>query len=398
MQSSRGLIPLILMFCLSLAWTGCASSSNTGGVNPPPPAAANDFIYVANTAGAPSTVSAFTADRTTGVMTELSGSPYNAGSNAVAIVADPAGQFLFVANYSSGDISVFSINASSGTLTPVSGSPFACESGVDALAVDPTGRYLFAVGGLTGYMWTYSVSSTGVLTPHQPTPFNGAFAYSSPSVMVAPADNYVYIAEPYPPAYPQYPSYILAFYFDPVSGDTIPSPGFFFAVDGLANQLAIDPTGKFLLATGTQITGTLGGVTVFSVDGASGSLTPVAPIPPYFVQVGRDPAAVLTDHSGKFVYIPNTGDATVSAFTLNSTGTLTEISGSPFPSGGNGSINGPTGIATDMTGQFIYICNASNDISVFKIDKNTGALNPVTGSPFAERGSGPHGIVFVHRP
>jgi DNA-binding beta-propeller fold protein YncE len=107
---------------------------------------------------------------------------------------------------------------------------------------------------------------------------------------------------------------------------------------------------------------------------------------------------VITDHSGKFVYIPNTADATLSAFTLDSSGTLTEISGSPFPSGGNGSINGPTGITTDFAGQFIYVCNASNDISVFKIDKSTGELSPVTGSPFAERGSGPHGIVFVHRP
>jgi 6-phosphogluconolactonase (cycloisomerase 2 family) len=360
--------------------------------------AANDFIYVANAAGAPSTVSAFTTDRTTGALTELSGSPYIAGSSAAAIAADPAGQFLFVANYSSGDISVFSINASTAALTPVSGSPFACEFGVDALAVDPTGRFLFAVGGVTGYMWTYSVSSTGVLTPHQPTPFNGAFTYNSASVTVAAAGDYVYIAEQYPQVYPQYPSIILAFYFDPVSGDTIPSMGFFFSVDGLANQLAIDPSGKFLLATGTQVTGTLGSVTVFRVDGVTGSLTPVAPAPPNFVQVGQDPAAVITDHSGKFVYIPNTADATVSAYTLDSSGTLTEIPGSPFPSGGNGSINGPTGITTDVGGQFIYVCNASNDVSVLRIDKNTGALSPVTGSPFPERGSGPHGIVFVHRP
>jgi 6-phosphogluconolactonase (cycloisomerase 2 family) len=144
-----------------------------------------------------------------------------------------------------------------------------------------------------------------------------------------------------------------------------------------------------MLVTGTGVFGTVGGVSVFSFNSSTGALTLAAPA----VQVGTDPSGVVTDNTGHFVYIPNTADATISAFTLDASGTLTSL-GSPVPSGGNGSINGPMDIATDINGRFVYVCNASNDISVFSMNSSTGALTPVGGSPFST-GNGPHAILFV---
>lgn len=390
---------LPLLFCLVLALTACSSTSNGSG-NPPPVTPATDFVYVANTGGAPSTVSAFSADRTTGALTEIAGSPYDVGASSSAIAADPAGTFLFVANYSSGDISVLSINASTGELTPVNGSPFACEFGVDAIAVDPTGRYLFAVTSLTAGLWTYSISSTGTLTPHQGSPYNQGFGngLDNTSVAVSPDGNYVYVTNSQPGTFPYINAGIYEFYFDSTSGDSTPATPFSRNVYGMENAVAFEPTGNFLLVTGKNVPGVWGGLTVFSVDASSGVLTQVPPDNLFSAFVGHEPAAVITDHFGKFVYIPNTVGSTISAFTLDSTGLVTEISGSPFPSGGIGPINGPTGIATDASGNFLYVCNASNDISVFRINQTSGALTPVFGSPFPESGSGPHRIVFVHRP
>ena len=389
---------LVLIFCLVLAWTACSSSSNGSG-NPPPVGPVTDFVYVANTGGAPSTVAAFSADRTTGALTEIAGSPYDAGSSSSAIAVNPAGTFLFVANYSSGDISVLSINPSTGELTPVNGSPFACEFGVDAIAVDPTGRYLFAVTGLTAGMWTYSISAAGALTPNQGSPYNQGFGYglNNTSITASPDGKYVYVTNSQTGMFPYDHAGIYEFNFDPASGNSTPAVPFSTNVHGVQNTAAFDPSGNFLLVTGSDGPNLMAGVSVFAVDALTGVLTQVPPNNPlYAVLVGHGPAAVITDHSGKFVYIPNTVDATISAFTLDSTGLLTEISGSPFPGGGNGAINGPTGIATDTSGKFLYVCNASNDISVFKIDQSSGALTPVPGSPFSESGSGPHGIVFVH--
>jgi 6-phosphogluconolactonase (cycloisomerase 2 family) len=53
-------------------------------------------------------------------------------------------------------------------------------------------------------------------------------------------------------------------------------------------------------------------------------------------------------------------------------------------------------LIVDPTGRFVYATNnASNDISAYVIDSNTGALTPVSGSPFAAGGGafgGPWGI------
>jgi hypothetical protein len=65
---------------------------------------------------------------------------------------------------------------------------------------------------------------------------------------------------------------------------------------------------------------------------------------------GLDPSSVTVDPSGKFVYVANTADSTVSACMLDgSSGALTQVANSPFPSGGNGTINGPSGIVADAS-------------------------------------------------
>jgi DNA-binding beta-propeller fold protein YncE len=139
--------------------------------------------------------------------------------------------------------------------------------------------------------------------------------------------------------------------------------------------------------------GTAGGLSIFSLNASTGSLTLVTGSP---FQVRDDPAGVAVEASGKYAYVPNTADATISAFIVDSsTGALTPVSGSPFPSGGNGSINGPLGIAADTAGKFMYVCNASNDISAFSINGATGVLTPVGASPFPDGGNAPSAIIFV---
>jgi DNA-binding beta-propeller fold protein YncE len=164
------------------------------------------------------------------------------------------------------------------------------------------------------------------------------------------------------------------------------------AIAGLANKAEFDRAGKFLLVTGTNEFGTKGGIEVFSFDSSSGSLT-LAAGP---VQVGTDPAGAALDSSGKYAYVANTADASISAFALDgSSGALTAVAGSPFASGGNGNINGPLGIAASSAGAYLYVCNASNDVSVFSINSGTGSLSAIQGSPFPDGGSGPSAIVFV---
>jgi len=90
-----------------------------------------------------------------------------------------------------------------------------------------------------------------------------------------------------------------------------------------------------------------------------------------------------------FVYtndgsVPNT----VSAFRVNSDGSLTLIPGSPFLTGGNGvstDVNpGKVTTATREDASFLYAGNNSDaTISAFRIVRATGQLITVPGSPFA---------------
>jgi 6-phosphogluconolactonase (cycloisomerase 2 family) len=83
----------------------------------------------------------------------------------------------------------------------------------------------------------------------------------------------------------------------------------------------------------------------------------------------------------KFLYIPM-GDTTVVGFTIDrSTGTLTSIPGSPFTvPGGIGSADDLT---TDPLGRFLFVGSESvAAIWVFQIDQTSGALTATAGSPF----------------
>lgn len=387
MRSIRPLLAIPMLAAASLI-TACGGSHP----KPPCPSCSNTehFVYTANDGGNPSTISALASDSSTGVLTPISGSPYNTGSGSVALAKDPVRPHLYVANASSGDISVFSMGATSGALTPLSG-PTSVEIGLDAIAIDPSAQFMYLVSGNSANLWIFSITSNGALTPLSGTPVvlsNSGIVSSS--VVIDPSGKYLYVTAS---SSSSVLGSIFGFSRNTTTGVLTSLAGFPFSVAGQANHVAFDPGGNFLLVTGNNVFGTAGGLSVFSLDASTGSLTLASGSP---FQVGDDPAGVAVDASGKYVYVPNTADATISAFTLDSaTGGLTPVSGSPFPSGGNGSINGPLGIAADTAGKFVYVCNASNDISAFSINSSTGVLTPVGGSPFPDGGNGPSAIIFV---
>jgi 6-phosphogluconolactonase len=113
----------------------------------------------------------------------------------------------------------------------------------------------------------------------------------------------------------------------------------------------------------------------FSLDPKSGALSPLAGSP---FAAGTGPEFMAADPTGKFLFVANSGSSDVSVFQITSqTGTLTAVPGSPFPAGTR-----PEGIAVDPGGKFVFVANqASNSISVFNLATD-GSLSPVSGSPF----------------
>jgi 6-phosphogluconolactonase (cycloisomerase 2 family) len=106
--------------------TGSAPQSITVG-----PAAAN-FVYAANVTT--SNYVASYAIASNGALTSQSTAV--ARSLPVAVAVDPSGLFVYVANQNSGNVSVFLVDAATGALTEVTGSPFPAGSGARSIAID----------------------------------------------------------------------------------------------------------------------------------------------------------------------------------------------------------------------------------------------------------------------
>src|SRR6266487_6690435 len=107
---------------------------------------------------------------------------------------------------------------------------------------------------------------------------------------------------------------------------------------------------------------------------------------------------------GNFVYTNNdvNGPNTVSGFSVASNGTLTLIPGSPFATGGTGGgfrFIASNDVTVSTAGNFLFASNGgSNDVSVFSINASTGTLSLVAGSPFPTGGSAVLGISLSTTP
>jgi 6-phosphogluconolactonase len=116
--------------------------------------------------------------------------------------------------------------------------------------------------------------------------------------------------------------------------------------------------------------------------GANGALTPLAQ--PSFA-TGSGPNGVAVDSSGRFMYVVNLLSNNVSGYAIGTDGTLKPVPGSPFAAG-----SGPGWVTIDPTGRFLYVANCADlcsgsgqgSVSGYAINKTTGALVAVPGSPF----------------
>ncbi|HST10799.1 MAG TPA: beta-propeller fold lactonase family protein [Terriglobales bacterium] len=110
------------------------------------------------------------------------------------------------------------------------------------------------------------------------------------------------------------------------------------------------------------------GVTAFRVNTDTGSLKQILGSP---YPTGISPTAIRVHPSGKFAYVSNAGEDTISLYKIDSTGALTEVT----PRAVTG--DQPSDILLDPAGKFLFTINsAGNTISAFSIDSG-GALTAV---------------------
>lgn len=151
---------------------GAGTTPSTVTINP-----VGTLAFVANIDS--NNVSVYTIDQVTGALTVVQnpGPPvsnfFPAGTTPQAVTLNPAGSFAFVANATTANVSVYVVNQSTGVLTQVVGSPFS-TGGVQPqpVTIDPTGQFAFVSNLNSDSITVFSINqTTGVLTPVTGSPF-----------------------------------------------------------------------------------------------------------------------------------------------------------------------------------------------------------------------------------
>ncbi len=181
---------------------------------------------------------------------------------------------------------------------------------------------------------------------------------------------------------------VVVYRFDPAKGSLTPNdPPFAKLAPGAGpRHLAFHPNGKFAYVL-NEVNST---VTAFAYDAKNGSfstLQTLSTIPKDFT-AHNDTAEIVVHPSGKFLYASNRGHDSIAEFTIDpAKGTLT-LAGDFSTQGKT-----PRNFALDPTGKVLLAANQeSNNIVVFRIDQFTGAL-AATGQ--VAQVPAPVDIVFV---
>lgn len=283
----------------------------------------------------------------------------------------PNSKFVFTDHQKTPNtIDAYTVSAS-GKLTLVTGSPFPAGTTPFSLAVDSTSQFLYVANINSSDVWAYRINhTTGALTKIKAYTTD---LLSPDSIAVDPTGRFLLVTviccgNP--------GAGVTVFTINPSSGTLSPVTGSPFALPsgmGSASAVTVDPTGRFAYVCGGSQSG-LSGVVAFSVNSNTGALTLVTPAP---VLGGVAPWDLAVDPEDRFLYMTN-NDATISGYSIdNATGVPTQISRSPFLASG-----ATRGIVVDPSDKFVYLVDASHTLG-YSIDTSTGSLTLLPSSPFA---------------
>lgn len=297
------------------------------------------FAYVANlvsNASSLSTISMYTINSATGVLTPTTPATVPTGWFPQEIAIDPLGRFVYTANTDDSTVSMFTVNQTTGVLTPttpasvstlVPGEPL---SDPNFLTVDPTGRFLYVTVSLSDDSWVfmYTINQTnGFLTPTSP-----AMVLTGPipfQVVVAPSGKFAYVVNNLGGG--EITDGVWQYTLNSTTGVLTQNTPAAVAAGNAPTEIAVDPTSRFAYVV-NRLDNT---VSMYTIDPNSGnlSLNATAANPTATIATGTEPFRIGFDPSGKFVYVTNEGSA-VSIYTVNSDGTLTGVGMTGIATGG----------------------------------------------------------------
>ena len=335
-------------------------------------------------------ISGFDKNSLSGTLAAIPSSPFPA-HNAAPMAVDGQGKFLFVAGPTS--IAMYAIDPASGALTEVPRSPIPyipipgsqqAPSNPLSITTEPTGKFVY-VGFQTGdfpgnpngnsSITPYVIdTSSAVLGPTLDLGPQWSLDFNAQptSLFVEPSGRHLYVA-----LGPYSDNLYAGFDVYDIDGNT----GELYNLRevntaGPSQVSAMDPQGRFLFQAYGQYTSWLSS---FQLSPADGSVTAITAIFVDYTMVH----AMAVDPSGSFLYV-NVGGAPPSFNTYSidqTTGALTQLSSST-------QIAYPFGLLTvaDPQGSYLYTL-LQGSVHGFQADPTSGTITELSGSPFTDGSS-----------
>ena len=228
-----------------------------------------------------------------GSLSAVPGAPFTSPESPIFLVADPTLDFLYVSG-NSGKVMVFAIDSTTGAVNLTSTADTNVVDYPGGATVTPDGRYYYQAFPESGHIVGFSTSAvTGALSPVPGSPLVLGSNQLPEEVAVDPAGKFLYVSNGSSQAGPGGSLY--AYSIDALSGALTAVPGSPFGVsEGAQKSIAVDATGKFLIAPIVPTTVQGNGLIVLSISPDTGELTSVAGSPfglPYGLVVAADPSA-----------------------------------------------------------------------------------------------------------
>jgi 6-phosphogluconolactonase (cycloisomerase 2 family) len=350
------------------------------------------FLYVTNLNDG--TISEFTRNARNGGLSFIATVAAGSGGGPKGIAINPTNQFLYAANIKDDTILQYSIG-SDGKLTPIGSGSVSdgANSGPDTVVINPAGTLLFAADfsdGVNGDVSAWTIDgTTGALSSHvinTPPGIQGPFGLA-----ITQDGTKLYVSDNTGGTI-----YALTIGAGGALANISGSPMFSQKTPGGSpSLLAIDPTGKYLVA-GDLVSPVIALYT-FDVNGVPlfGANIPTASAQPLGI-------AWATFSNNTFVFSANQNkgnpaSGSISAFLQQPVGSLTQ-------SNNVLSVDGPTGFAIDPQAVFAYSADqGSGTVTQYKLNTACRGLTQticfVTDLPDespANPASGPFGIALTH--
>jgi 6-phosphogluconolactonase (cycloisomerase 2 family) len=311
----------------------------------------------------------------TGTLTPLTGSPYALASGPYAIAVAPNNAFLYVSTATG--IYLYSIGTG-GVPALASSTPIASDTAAYALQVDSTDSWLLEASGV-GYLYAIPISPTNGTVLATAMEQHVALSSNSPQKMaISPDNKYVFVA--------MGNAGTAVVPFTAANADPLPTTISTVigvkGTGGAAVSVAVDPSatprlfyiGEVAVTSGTSNTG---GLRAFNYSSLSSTLTEVSGSP--YASGGLAPYSILpTPYStspGAYIYVANrsvsnstTGN--ISGFALTSTGTTYTLTVLTTTAAAG---TYPVSLAQDATGNYVLVVDSGGgpDLEAYTFDATT---------------------------